>query len=188
MLGANPITLDPALVKDIYGGAVISQVFDGLVECDANLKPIPALAEFWEASRDGRLWTFTLRRGVRFHHGREVTAHDVVYSLRRLLQPASPLPLTALLQSIQGAREFRQGKTPDVPGLHVVDRYTLRLVLEEPLAPPLVVLGLANAAVVPQEEIEKPGSHFGHQPIGTGPFKFVRWEPDQEIVLEANEQ
>src|SRR6516225_10179340 len=53
MLGANPITLDPAWVTDLYGRAIVTQVFDGLVQLETNLKPIPALAEFWEASRDG---------------------------------------------------------------------------------------------------------------------------------------
>src|SRR5262249_38743225 len=66
MLGDNPVTLDPALVTDIYGGAVVRQLFDGLVQVDAHLKLLPALAEFWEASRDGCTWTFTLRRGIRF--------------------------------------------------------------------------------------------------------------------------
>ena len=68
-----------------------------------------------------------------------------------------------------------------------MDRYTLQMVLEEPLAPALAVLGLANAAVVPQEEVERLGERFGRAPVGTGPFKFVRWEPNQEIVLEAND-
>src|SRR5438093_9282454 len=105
MLGANPVTLDPALVTDIYGRAVVSQMFDGLVQFDANLKPIPALAEFWEASRDGRTWTFTLRQGVKFHNGREVTAQDVVYSFTRLLDATRPLPIAEIFQHIQGARE-----------------------------------------------------------------------------------
>ena len=188
MLGANPVTLDPALVTDIYGRAIVSQIFDGLVQFDANLKPIPALAEFWEASRDGRTWTFTLRRGVKFHNGREVTAHDVVYSFTRLLDATKPLPVAELFQHIQGAKEFRAGKAASVQGLQAVDRYTFHMVLEEPLAPLLTVLGLANAAVVPQEEVEKPGGDFGHAPVGTGPFKFVRWQPNQEIVLEANDQ
>src|SRR6266571_759945 len=100
MLGANPITLDPALVTDLYGRAIVNQVFDGLVQFDANLKPIPALAEFWEASRDGRTWTFALRPGVKFHNGREVTAQDVVYSFTRLLASTRPLPVAQLFQHI----------------------------------------------------------------------------------------
>jgi oligopeptide transport system substrate-binding protein len=62
------------------------------------------------------------------------------------------------------------------------------MVLEEPLAPALAIAGLPYAAVVPQEEVEKSGDHFGRSPVGTGPFKFARWEPNQEIVLEANDQ
>jgi oligopeptide transport system substrate-binding protein len=188
MLAANPITLDPALVTDAYSRAIVNQIFNGLVQFDANLKPIPALAEFWEGSRDGCTWTFALRQGVKFHNGREVTAQDVVYSFTRLLDATKPLPVAGLFQHIQGAEEFRTGKVPSVQGLQAPDRYTLRMVLDEPLASLLIVLGLANTAVVPQEEVEKPGGDFGNAPVGTGPFKFVRWQPSQEIVLAANDQ
>ena len=74
-----------------------------------------------------------------------------------------------------------------IQGLTALDRYTLQMVLEEPLASALAVLGLAHAAVVPQEEVERLGERFGRTPVGTGPFTFVRWEPSQEIVLAANE-
>jgi oligopeptide transport system substrate-binding protein len=188
MLGANPVTLDPALVTDIYGGAIVRQIFGGLVQFDANLKPIPALAEFWEASRDGRTWTFALRQGVKFHNSREVAAQDVVYSFTRLLNATQLLPGTELFQHIQGAKEFKEGKATNVRGLQAQGRYTFRMVLEEPLSSHLIVLGLAYTSVVPQEEVEKPGGDFGHAPVGTGPFKFVRWQPNQEIVLVANDQ
>jgi oligopeptide transport system substrate-binding protein len=183
----NPSTLEPAFLTDMYGRSVVSQIFDGLVQFDANLNPIPALAEFWEASRDGRTWMFTLRQGVKFHHGREVTVHDVVYSLTRLLRVKSPGPAADFFERIQGAKDFMEGKTRSVQGLKAVDRYALQMVLQESFAPSLAILGLANVAVVPQEEAEKGEDRFGHAPVGTGPFKFVRWAPNQEIVLEAND-
>src|SRR5262245_13029780 len=157
-LANDPTTLDPASVADIYSRTVTGQIFDGLVQFDVHLKPIPAIAEFWEASRDGRTWTFTLRQGVKFHNGREVTAQDFVYSITRLLDPKRPPgPLIDFLQRIQGVDDFLQGKTASVLGLKAVDRYVFQLLLTEPYAPSLSILGLGNAAVVPQEEVERLG-------------------------------
>src|SRR5262245_35224515 len=187
-LAHDPARLDPAFVTDIYSRAVVRQVFDGLVQYDAHLKPIPALAEYWEASRDGLTWTFTLRRGVKFHHGREVTADDFVYSFTRLLDAKKPGPLTDLLSRMKGSSEFMQGRAPSVEGLRATDRYTLRLVLQEPLASSILLLSLGDAAVVPRETVEELGERFGQAPVGTGAFKFVHWEPDREVVLQANTQ
>jgi peptide/nickel transport system substrate-binding protein/oligopeptide transport system substrate-binding protein len=183
----NPPMLDPSFVTEIYGRAVVSQMFDGLVQFDAQLKPIPAIAEFWEASRDGRTWTFYLRHGVKFHHGREVTARDFVYTFTRLLEADRPGPLTQFLQRLRGASALPKGTASAIEGLRAVDRYTLQLRLEEPFAPLLAVLGLANAAVVPEEEVERLGKRFGTTPVGAGPFQFGRWKPNQEVVLDAFE-
>jgi len=188
MLINNPSALDPAFMKDIYSRAVATQIFDGLVQFDALLNPIPAIAEFWEASRDGRTWTFTLRRGVRFHNGREVTAQDFVYSFTRLLDAKKPGPLTEFLRRIKGASNFMQGTSHSVEGLKAVERYTLQIVLDEPFTPLLAVLGMANATVVPREEVEGKEERFGCAPVGTGPFKLVRWEMGKEIVLAANDR
>jgi oligopeptide transport system substrate-binding protein len=185
-LANNPATLDPAFVSDIYSRTVVTQISKGLVQFDTHLNPIPAIAEFWEASRDGRIWTFTLRQGVQFHHGREVTAQDFVYSFTRLLSPKVLGPVTDFLRRVQGAEEFLQGKATSVQGLKAIDRYTIQIALKQPFAPSLTVLGLANAAVVPQEEVERLGEHFAQAPVGAGPFKLVRWEPGKEVVLEAN--
>ena len=78
-LGNDPSTLDPARISDIYGRPVAQQIFDGLVAFDQTLAITPALADHWTSSRNGLTWTFSLRKGVRFNHGREVTADDVVY-------------------------------------------------------------------------------------------------------------
>lgn len=116
----DPATLDPARVADIYGRAVSQQLFDGLVQFDQTLTVAPALAEFWKVSRDGLVWTFTLRRGVKFHHGREVTADDVVYSLTRILDPALRSSAADSFTVIRGAQEFRAGRVRHVDRKSVV--------------------------------------------------------------------
>ena len=185
-LGSDPATLDPARIRDIYGLSVAQQLFDGLVQFDQTLTIAPALAQFWKASRDGLTWTFTLRKGVKFHHGREVTAEDVAYSLTRILDPAVKSGSADLFASIKGAQEFREGKAKQVSGLTVLDRYTVQVVLTEALVPFVSVLAVGHAKIVPKELVEQQGEAFGAHPIGTGPFKFVRWERAKEIVLAAN--
>jgi peptide/nickel transport system substrate-binding protein/oligopeptide transport system substrate-binding protein len=184
-LPGNPSSLDPAYATDIYAYTVVNQLFDGLVQFDSHLNPVPAIAGFWEASVDGQVWIFYLRKGVRFHNGREVTAEDFVYSFTRLLDPAVRSPATDSFKYIRGVEAFQAGTTPRVEGLQAPDRYTLRISLKEPYAPFLSALAMSNAKVVPREEVEKLGEQFGRHPVGSGPFAFVRWEQRQEIVLQA---
>ena len=185
-LGSDPATLDPARISDIFGLSVAQQLFDGLVQFDQTLTITPALAQFWKASRDGLTWTFTLRRGVKFHHGREVTADDVVYSLTRLLDPKIKSGSADLFASVKGAQEFREGKAKQVSGLVALDQHTVQVSLTEALAPFVSILAVGHAKILPKELVEQQGDAFGTHPVGTGPFKFVRWEPGKEIVLAAN--
>ena len=185
-LGHDPKSLDPARISDIYSLSVSQQIFDGLVQYDQTLTVAPALAQFWRASRDGRTWTFNLRRGVRFHHGREVTAEDVVYSLTRILDPATRSGAADLFMNVKGARDFREGRTKAVAGLAALDRYTVRVTLDEAFAPFVAALAVGHAKIVPREIAEQLGDTFGIRPVGTGPFRFERWERGKEIVLAAN--
>jgi peptide/nickel transport system substrate-binding protein/oligopeptide transport system substrate-binding protein len=182
----DPLSLDPAKVGDNFGVTVMKQVFQGLVQYDDSLTPVPDIAETWRPSPDGRTWTFHLKRGVKFHHGREVTAEDVVYSLGRLLEPGSKSRTREVLKKIAGASEFTAGRAPVVSGLKASDRYVLEVQLTEPTPGFIPTLTLVDTMVVPREVVERLGDKFGEEPVGAGPFRFVRWVKGKEIVLEAN--
>ncbi|MGH7389206.1 MAG: ABC transporter substrate-binding protein [Candidatus Rokuibacteriota bacterium] len=185
-LGNDPETLDPARISDVYSRSVSQQIFDGLVQFDRTLSIAPALAQFWKASRDGLTWTFTLRKGVKFHHGREVTADDVVYSFTRILDPRVRSGAADVFSGIRGAADFRAGKVRHVAGITALDRYTVQVALDEAPVPFVSLLAVGHAKIVPREVVERDSDGFGVRPVGTGPFKFERWERGREIVLAAN--
>jgi peptide/nickel transport system substrate-binding protein/oligopeptide transport system substrate-binding protein len=167
---------------------VAQQVFDGLVQFDANLNVVPCIAKSWKASYDGLVWTFDLRQGVKFHHGREVSADDFVYTFTRFLHPRTASPRAWLFERVQGAQAFLAGTAERVEGLQALDTYTLQITLSQPYAPFISILGMVQAQVVPREEVERLESAFGRQPVGTGPFRFVNWVAGEQITLEANEE
>jgi oligopeptide transport system substrate-binding protein len=185
-LANNPTTLDPATISDAYAHTVSQQIFDGLVQYDGTLSISPAIAESWKSSRNGLSWSFYLRKGVKFHTGREVTAEDVVYSFTRILDPKVNSKVAEAFLNIRGAREFREGQARGVSGLRTADRYTVQVELTEASAPFVSNLASGYVKIVPREAIEERGSGFGRNPVGTGPFKFVSWKED-EIVLEAHQ-
>lgn len=182
----SPKTLDPARSTDIYTVTIVQQLFDGLVDFDRDLSPIPALAQSWRVSRDGRIYTFEVRRGVRFHNGREVAAEDVVYSITRLVHPDTQSSAASQFEIIAGARDLRQGRVKTLRGVRALDRYRVEIALEEPYTPFLSLLAMKGAKIVPREAVEAKDPAFERAPVGTGPFRFVRWEDGKEIVLEGN--
>jgi oligopeptide transport system substrate-binding protein len=185
-LSNNPSTLDPALISDIYGFVVAQQIFDGLVQYDGSLTIVPAIAQSWKGSRDGLQWTFYLRKGVRFHTGREVTADDVVYSFSRLLDPKTNSKAAEVFSKVVGAKDFIEGRAKAVRGFRMIDRFTFQIDLSEASAPFVASLAMGYIKIVPREAVEELGAGFGLRPVGTGPFKFVGWKKDEEIVLESN--
>jgi peptide/nickel transport system substrate-binding protein len=179
-------SLDPAIGFDAASIPFIRLMFRGLITYDDQTGLVPDQARDWQISPDGLRWTFHLREGVRFSHGREVEASDYIYSFERLLDPNTGSPGQTYLLNIAGATEFSQGRTNHVTGLHAPDKRTLEIRLLEPQFTFRYVLAMAFTAVLPREVIEQYGKDFGFHLTGTGPYRLARHEHSIRWILERN--
>jgi peptide/nickel transport system substrate-binding protein/oligopeptide transport system substrate-binding protein len=179
--------MDPALFTGLNEWSVAMDIYSGLVQFDEKNAIVPDLAERWTSSADGRAYTFTLRKGVKFTNGREVTAQDVKYSIERIMNPATKSPNTWIFEGVlQGAREMGAGKATEISGIRAVDTYTVQFNLEQPLGHFLALLTMPQALVLAREEVERWGADYGSHPVGTGPFMLQEWRRQDRIVLKAN--
>lgn len=182
LLGGQVETLDPA--RWLYGAdGLVEDLFSGLVRQGAGLAPVPDLAESWDISRDGLVYTFHLRQGVTFHNGKAFTAEDVRYSWQRAVSPqtGSNTALT-YLNDIRGVREVAAGEATSVSGLRVIDDHTFEVTLEAPVAYFLHKIAMPVAWVVDAETV----ADIETSPNGTGPFSLARHDKDQVYILERN--
>ena len=179
----DPRSLDPALSTDVPTGEVVTLLFDNLTQFDADARLKPGLARSWEASADGRVYTFHLRTNASFHDGRPVRAADVRASLLRALAPGTTGRTQLAAVSDSGARAYAAGQSKEVNGIATPDDSTVVLTLEEPLNVFPKLLAMPVAAVVPSPTPKD----FDQKPTGSGPWKFVSWSHDDAIVLARNE-
>ncbi len=187
--GIDPITLDPALVTDTGSAQYVAEIFSGLTTIAPDLELELDLAESFEVSEDGRVYTFTLRPDALFHNGRRVTADDVAWSIDRALSPeTSSLVALSYLGDIVGARERRLGRSETLEGVRVVDERTVEFTLDAPKPFFLWKLTYPTAWVVDPQQVEANPRNWTRNPNGTGPYQLKEWRLGERIVLEASDR
>ncbi len=190
-------TLDPQKILFLQDWEIAALIFEGLVGYGENWNTVqPLLAESWQEMDDGRRWIFSLRRDVYFQDdpcmpqgkGRRMVAQDVLYTFERLATPATQCWNWYLLAGkIQGIDDFYQHRAVTISGISVLDDSHVEFRLTKSYSTFLKILATTNAYIVPKEAVEFYGENFNQHPVGTGPFRLVRWKPLQELLLLKND-
>lgn len=186
-------TLDPAFAKDQALIWACSQLYNGLVRLDENLEVEPCLAKSWTISPDGRTYTFLLRDDVCFHKDevfgnedstRRVTAHDFVYSFRRILDPKVASPGLWIFNDV----DYNADNLDDAAHqpFKALNDSVFVVRLKQPFPPFLSLLAMPYCSVVPREVVEHYGEDFRKHPCGTGPFKLQLWKEGVKLVMRSN--
>ncbi|HEX2036345.1 MAG TPA: peptide ABC transporter substrate-binding protein [Chloroflexota bacterium] len=181
-------TLDPIHTQGALEAEYVVHIFSGLTGLNEKLEVIPDLAEKWQVSQDGRVYTFTLKKTGRFHDGREVRAADVKYSLERAADPANRSPVAATyLGDIEGLAERLEGKAQEISGLKVRDELTVEITLVEPRVYFPAKLTYPVSFVVDRANVESGGPRWWTRPNGSGPFRVREARPDESLILARHD-
>lgn len=177
-LPANPESLDPAKTNQVFADHVIWHLYDALTILTKDAQEMrPALAESWEVGADGLIYTFRLRKGVRFHDGTPVDAEAVKASYERHYVRTSPYyssePRNAYETVLRGL----------IKEIRVIDPMTIAITLAYPRPRQFAIVKIVSPTAV-----ARLGSGFGRHPVGTGPFKLLAWKDDAEVILGRNNE
>jgi len=199
--------LDPAKAGDVASSQSIARIYEGLLQYDYLARPyrvVPLLAEEMPSvSDDGLTYTFEIRKGIYFQDdscfpsgkGRELTAGDFVYSIKRIADvktlSSGYWVFNGRIAGLDAFRAASQGDAPtdyDVPveGLRAFDRYTLQIQLAEPYPQLLWILAMHYSFAVPREAVEKYGDRFVNHPVGTGPYVLHKWKRNYRLEFIRN--
>jgi ABC-type transport system substrate-binding protein len=178
-------TVDPHVAYEIDTWPATSLFHVGLVKQDINGDPVPALAESWVASDDGTSFTFTLREGIKFSNGRDITTEDVKYSFERLLNPETAAPTAFMFTVIEGTEAFQSGEADEVSGIQIIDERTIQFTLSRAEWTMMKRFALVPAFIVPREGVEA-AEIFGREPLGAGPFILESWESGVRMMGTRN--
>ncbi len=188
--GSNVRTLDPHVAYDQLSYTAIRLMFDGLLDYQ-DAKLVPSIAESLpEVSGDGTELVFRLRRNVRFHNGRLLTAADVDWSMHRMLNPATGSPGFPFFKKLVGVHRFREGTAARIAGIEVLDSHTIAFTLTEADQAFLNAMALTFAYPLPREHYDDRNVDAQTQPLGTGPFvlKPGGWERGVRLTFQRFER
>ena len=184
----DPPTLDPHLTTDATSATIIVEVFGGLMTIDSDLNVVPDLAEDWNVSDDGRVYTFRIRPDATFHDGKPVTAEDVRWSLERATNPLSEAPnVDQYLGDIVGVDEKVAGDALEISGVRVIDERTIEITIDASKSYFLAKLTYPTAFVLDRVNIEANPKNWFRQPNGTGPFRMTEYKVGETLILSRNE-
>ena len=184
----DPPTLDPHKTSDTTSAFIIGEVFSGLVTLNTDLQIVPDIAERWDISDDGMVYTFHLLPDATFADGKPITAQDFVYSLNRAANPelASPVART-YLSDIVGVTEVLDGDAAEISGVKAIDERTLEIAIDAPKAYFLAKLTYPTAFVVDKANVEAGGDTWTDSPNSTGPFILKEYKIGEHLILERND-
>lgn len=175
----DAISLDPARVTDNESAEIAFQVYDTLVQWEPGTATVtPGLATSWSVDASGEVWTFELRRGVRFHDGTRFDADAVVFSLERQRDPSHPFHRPDFQYWPNVYRNIEQ--------VEKLDDYTVRITIERPYAPFAANMAMFPVSIVSPAAVTEYGDAYGEHPVGTGPWIFERWERGEHLILRRN--
>jgi peptide/nickel transport system substrate-binding protein len=173
-----PMPIEPATLNFVTGtdqaSVLVERLLaDSLIDHDAAMRVVPRLARSWEFSSDGRVLTFHLHPGVRFHDGQPLTSGDVAFTYERIVDPAS--------KAVGRIDPFLPVEKVETP-----DPMTVRVTYREPYAPALRSWEVPILPAHRYRGVDFTAAPENRAPIGSGPFRFVAWEAGRRIVLQAN--
>lgn len=189
-----PSSFNPLVAADQYAYQDIALIFSSLVRLDDRLRVVPELAQSWTVSKDGLTYTFNLNKNARWHDGQPVTADDVAFTYTLVANKDIPASYYSRLNSIKGFDTYHSGKSDSVEGIKVISPTTIQFTLTKPDAVFLSNLAkstLGTNEILPKHLLGglKPSdllkSPFWNNPIGSGPYKFVRYNQNQSLELDA---
>ena len=187
-LFVDPPTLDPHLTTDATSAQIIVEVYGGLVTIDSELNVVADLAESWEISPDGRVYTFRIRPDATFHNGKQVTAEDVRWSLERATDPLTEAPnVDQYLGDIVGVDAKLEGDALEISGVRVINEQTIEITIDESKSFFLAKMTYPTAFVLDKENIQASPKNWFREPNGTGPFKMTEYKVGETLVLSRHD-